>query len=80
MSEEQLTFEEALARLEETVRLLEEGNLPLEEAIAGYEQGVRLVRFLQAQLNKAEGKIRLLVEEEEGFKLSEFRLQEGDAK
>jgi len=34
-----LSFEDALAELEATVRQLEEGNLPLAEAIALYERG-----------------------------------------
>ena len=36
--EEKITFEEALARLEELVRSLEEGKLPLAESLAAFEE------------------------------------------
>ena len=39
---EELTFEEAFAELEETVRKLEAGGLTLEESLALYERGQAL--------------------------------------
>ena len=35
----ELTFEQAFAELEESVRTLERGDLPLEESLALYERG-----------------------------------------
>jgi len=55
-----LAFEEALARLEEIVRLLEDGGAGLEESLAHYEQGVSLLKQCYAQLRQAEQRIQLL--------------------
>ena len=57
---DKLTFEEALARLEEIVRQLEDGGAGLEESLARYEQGVGLLKQFYAQLRQAEQRIQLL--------------------
>jgi exodeoxyribonuclease VII small subunit len=54
------TFEQALARLEEIVHLLEEGDLGLSEAMQRYEEGVKLLRQSYEMLEGAERKIELL--------------------
>ena len=54
---EKLTFEEALARLEETVRLLESGNVPLDDSLALFEEGIALVRLCNGKLDAAEQKV-----------------------
>lgn len=64
MSEAELPFEKALARLEEIVQKLEEGDLPLQEALALYEQGVALSRRCQDLLDEAELRVSQLVEGE----------------
>lgn len=53
----QLTFEQALHALEETVEALEHGQLGLEEALAHYERGVALVRHCHQLLERAERRI-----------------------
>ncbi|MCL6522212.1 MAG: exodeoxyribonuclease VII small subunit [Firmicutes bacterium] len=63
---ERLGFEEALERLEATVRRLEEGELGLEEAMRLYEEGVRLRRLCDRRLREAEGRIEQLIEGAEG--------------
>ena len=54
---ESLSFEEALGRLEETVRALESGGLSLEEATKLYEEGVKLARVCNEILTSAELRI-----------------------
>ena len=54
------SFEEALKRLEEIVRLLEEGDVGLNEALAQYEEGVKLLRQSYDLLQRAERRIELL--------------------
>jgi|TARA_B100001750_G_scaffold230996_1_gene227979 exodeoxyribonuclease VII small subunit len=54
---EELSFEDALLKLEETVHALEEGNLPLEESIKLYELGMELTRVCTDRLAKAKLKI-----------------------
>jgi exodeoxyribonuclease VII small subunit len=55
-------FEAAIAELEDTVKKLEEGDLPLETSLALYERGVQLSRFCHARLEDAERRIEILDE------------------
>jgi exodeoxyribonuclease VII small subunit len=57
-----LSFDTALAELQETVRRLEEGGLPLEEAITLYERGVALHERCAQLLGDAELRVQRLVE------------------
>ena len=60
------TFEEALTRLEEIVRLLESGNAPLDKSLELFEEGSALVRSCNSQLDGAEQKIKMLVQQQDG--------------
>ena len=59
-TETSLTFEQAMDRLENIVRLLEKGEAPLEQAMALFEEGAGLLRSCTAQLDAAEQKVKLL--------------------
>ena len=52
-----LTFEAALARLEETAKLLESGNVPLDESLSLFEEGISLVKLCNSKLDAAEQKV-----------------------
>jgi exodeoxyribonuclease VII small subunit len=52
-----LSFEAALARLEEIVRLLERGEAPLDQSIELYQEGDRLRRHCEARLKEAQARI-----------------------
>lgn len=54
---ENLSFEEALAQLEEIVRQLESGNGKLDDAISAYEKGALLKRHCEAKLAEAKAKV-----------------------
>jgi exodeoxyribonuclease VII small subunit len=54
------SFEHTLGRLEEIVRLLEEGKIGLDEALARYEEGVGLLRKAYELLEGAQRRISLL--------------------
>ena len=54
------SFEQSLARLEEIVEELEDGNLDLTESLACYEEGVGSLRQCYELLEKAEGRIEVL--------------------
>ena len=56
-----LTFEQALAELEQIVRELEDGKIGLEDSLARYEQGVGLLKQCYGQLRQAEQRILELV-------------------
>lgn len=55
-----LTFEAALAELEQVVTDLESGELGLDESLQKYEQGVARLEQCQERLAAAEQKIELL--------------------
>ena len=59
-NKENLTFEGAVERLEEIVRLLENGKASLDDSLKLYEEGVSLVRFCNDALDNAEKKIKML--------------------
>jgi len=60
---EELSFEEAFAELEETVRKLEAGGLTLEESLALYERGRALAAYCTRRLDEAELKVQQLTPE-----------------
>ncbi len=61
MSTKKLTFEQAMARLEEIVAALERGDAPLEEALTLFEEGTALMKQCSAALDKAEQKVSKLL-------------------
>ncbi|MCC7045403.1 MAG: exodeoxyribonuclease VII small subunit [Alphaproteobacteria bacterium] len=52
-----MSFEDALAELEQIVRRLEDGKSRLDDAIASYERGAALKRHCEAKLREAQMKI-----------------------
>lgn len=50
---EEKTFEQAMARLEEIVALLDSGELPLEQSLQLFSEGAALVGVCNNQLEKA---------------------------
>lgn len=61
-----VSFEEALTRLEQIVKSLEDGReVSLEEMIDAYSEGLRLSKICQQKLNEAELQIKEITEEVE---------------
>jgi exodeoxyribonuclease VII small subunit len=56
-----MTFEDALAELEQIVKRLEEGRGRLDEAIESYERGARLKKHCEDKLNEAQGRVDRIV-------------------
>ncbi len=59
-------FEDQLAALETVVERLERGELSLDESVQLFEDGVRLSTACKKELDSAEGRIQVLVEETSG--------------
>lgn len=59
----ELKFEEAMARLEEIVRLLEQGESTLDESLLLFEEGVKLARYCNEKLDQADARIEIMVNE-----------------
>ncbi len=51
------TYESALKRLQEIVKLLENGGMPLEESVKLFEEGAGLAKFCENELKNAEQRI-----------------------
>lgn len=62
----EMKFEDAMIKLEGAVKRLESGNMPLDESIATFEEAVKLISVCNRELNKAEQKVRMLVESSDG--------------
>ena len=60
MASKKMSFEEALARLDEIVRHLEKGDLPLSESLALFEEGTGLMSSCSKMLDEAEQKVMKL--------------------
>jgi exodeoxyribonuclease VII small subunit len=61
-----LSFEEAMSRLEEVVKELEDGKLPLEKALELFAKGITLSRNCSEHLVSAEQRIAILTADDKG--------------
>ena len=61
-----LTFEQALKRLEEIVEALETEDLDLDKSLQFFEEGVALSRHCNQQLQAAEKRIDILLTQADG--------------
>lgn len=61
---ENLTFEDAMAKLELIVKQLEENNVPLEKAIDLFQEGIGLSKYCHDKLQKVEEKIDRLIDKD----------------
>ena len=62
----EISFEEALLKLECEVKRLESGSTTLDESISAFEEAVKLVKICNERLEQAERKVRLLTELSDG--------------
>jgi exodeoxyribonuclease VII small subunit len=63
---DKLSFEEALAKLEEIVKELEKEDITLEDSMQKFELGIKLSSYCLKKLNQAEQKIEELTRSEDG--------------
>ncbi len=73
--EKSCSFEEALARLENVVKELEDGRQPLEKSLDLFAEGIGLLKICNRHLEDAEQRILILIEDEK----SELILKETDS-
>ncbi len=77
MTKKEITFEEAMERMEEILRTLESGNETLDATLALYEEGVGLVRTCSRLLECATQRVQMLRITSEGeVALSDFEGKE----
>ena len=70
--ENNMSFEEALKKLERLVKELESGDVALSASLAAFEEGISLVRFCTEQLESAEQKVKILLDGADGKKEIDF--------
>ncbi len=63
---DEMSFEEAMAALEQVVERLDRGDVPLEDSIALYERGAALKARCEAKLKDAEEKVAKLTLNSDG--------------
>ncbi len=66
MDNKNITFEEALSRLEEIVKELENGTAALDKSLDMFEEGVALVKLCSGRLDEAEKRIAILTKNSDG--------------
>ncbi len=64
--EEELKFEDALARLENIVGKMEKGELSLQQMMQKFEEGMNLAKYCSNKLNETEKKIEMLMDKADG--------------
>ena len=73
-----INFEKTFAELEELVKKMEAGDLSLEESLKYFERGMLLTKNCQQALNKAEQKVRILLEKNNKNNLESFGSDNSD--
>ncbi|SET60977.1 exodeoxyribonuclease VII small subunit [Salinibacillus kushneri] len=69
-----ISFEDAVEKLETIVEKLEEGDVPLEKAIEYYQEGMKLSKFCNDKLTKVEKQMEQILNEQGEFE--PFSIQE----
>jgi exodeoxyribonuclease VII small subunit len=57
----EMSFEDAMKKIESIVDELEKGDLPLEDSLKRFEEAVKLARVCQKKLQTAEKKVSKLI-------------------
>ena len=61
MEDKTISYEEAMNKLETIVQTLDRGEVGLDESITLFKEGLSMVQACRAQLDKAEGEIKILM-------------------
>ena len=61
-----ITFEDAIAELEGTVKKLENGAMTLDASLSAFEKAVKLIKICNDRLEDAEQRVRVLIEGKDG--------------
>ena len=66
MAAKKMTFEQQIARLEEIVSALEQGDVQLADSLALFEEGTKLIAACTRQLDQAEQQVVKLMKGPDG--------------
>ncbi len=73
---EEIKFEEAIKKLEEISKELENGELGLDESVSKFEEGMKLSKVCTKMLNEAEKRINILINNGEEISEENFTPEE----
>jgi len=71
MNEQNQTFEQSMARLEQIVRSMERGDVALEESLKLFQEGTELVRQCQKLLEDAKLQVKKIMTAPDGSPVEE---------
>ena len=71
MNQQNKTFEESMARLEQIVRAMERGDAPLEESLKLFQEGTELVRSCGKLLEEAQLQVKKIMTAADGSPVEE---------
>lgn len=71
MNQNNKTFEESMARLEQIVRAMERGDVALEESLKLFQEGTDLVRSCQKLLDEAQLQVKKIMTAPDGSPVEE---------
>jgi exodeoxyribonuclease VII small subunit len=61
------SFEDALAKLEDITKKLEEGELSLEDSLKNFDEGVKLAEYCNSKLSSAQRKVEILLKKDDSL-------------
>lgn len=67
-----LSFEDALSRLEEIIHRMESGDSPLESLVKNYQSGVKLLKICRSKIELAEMKIKEVTDQDGKLTTKDF--------
>lgn len=76
MPDKELSFEEAMKRLEDIVEDMENQEIPLEESLALYKEGAKCARLCRQKLDQARHELEIW-QAGEARELAEDELEDG---
>lgn len=72
---ENLNFEQAMDRMDEIIKSLEDGNLELDKSLEVFEEGIKMYRYCTKKLEDMEGKVKVILQQEGAVKKVDFDLE-----
>ncbi|MFO7952380.1 MAG: exodeoxyribonuclease VII small subunit [Bacillota bacterium] len=75
---EDMSYEEAIKKLEEIVQRLENAEIPLEESLSSFQEGIALSRYCREKLAEIEYRVEYLLKEEQQQSLKDISEDEPD--
>ena len=71
MNQQNASFEQNMARLEQIVRAMERGDVPLEESLKIFQEGTELVRSCNQLLDHAQLQVKKIMTAPDGSPVEE---------